>query len=937
MKNLLNPKWIIIINTLPIVVLFFLYFSEFTIIKTLLNEESIKLWKIFGWSLASVGITNLIYAIYLILRKKKTSIFYGFIALPSYTLLIYLSFFYSEKIIPSSIPQWMIPENMVVYVSTFLMPTLIYSLFILVYYFTSNKKEYEIWKSFIMVILIPILWYLFSHLSFQFNRSLFGTHTTIIMVIIGTFLFLFFLIRSLYLLTIKKNIKWKKHNLAWKIPISIILPLLGLAVNRGFLLDQHRLSDLNVFGNFSNNWFYLLALINGILICIPDFKNKFYRLFLFFARSISFAFTLYFFLVFLPFLPLSVIAIIAFGLGFLMLTPLLLFVIHTNELSKDFNYLNAYFSKKILWVISIIGFLVIPFTITVNNIKDSAILTESLEYIYTPNYSKKYQIDASSLAKTLNTLKQHKSSFSGGFFWHQTPYLSTYFNWLVLNNLTLSNTKINRIENVFFGKSTTYIPSSESPSNKNVKITDIKTRSYYDEEKKAWVSWIDLEITNLTDSRLLSEYATTFSLPTGCWISDYYLYVENQKEMGILSEKKSAMWIFSQIKNTNKDPGILYYLIGDKVAFRVFPFNSNEVRKTGIEFIHKEPITITIDGHLIELGEENKYTNNTIETDNAIYIPVNQKEKLKQIKRKPYFHFIVDTSINVENKKILNKKINQVIGNHKELCENAKISYVNKYITTSDLETNWEDQLAVQKQEGGFYLDRAIKKTLIDSYQSTSNSYPVMVVVTDNFQNAIIEEDYSNYKIAFPESNTFFVLKNEGLLEPHSLISNPMYTLSLPVQYTFNDTVLYYESKDKTIYYIKNNKKPSIILKKGEFNHPVFKVSKKNWNSALTMQGMWLSQVLHPETTNKEGFKLVKNSFISNIMTPVTSFLVLENEAQKAMLKKKQEQVLSSNQSFDLSEDSLSMSEPSTTIMLVLLIFVFIYFERKKKRIKNIS
>ena len=65
-------------------------------------------------------------------------------------------------------------------------------------------------------------------------------------------------------------------------------------------------------------------------------------------------------------------------------------------------------------------------------------------------------------------------------------------------------------------------------------------------------------------------------------------------------------------------------------------------------------------------------------------------------------------------------------------------------------------------------------------------------------------------------------------------------------------------------------------------------------------------------------------------MSPVTSYLVVENEAQKAMLKKKQEQVLSSNQSLDLDEDSQRMPEPNLVILTVILI-LFLYYKHYKK------
>lgn len=938
MRNLLNPKWLFVINTIPLVVLFFLFFGQFNIIKTLLEESSIQLWKSFGLSLGVLGLLNFAYAVYLTLKKKNVSIWFGLIALLCYIPFIYLYGYHLDKIIPFSIPQWMVSGNIFLYVGTFLMPTLAYSLFILVSHFTSENKEHKAWVNFLIAIGIPVTGYLFSQIIlplWQRVESEFSIHILVVIIISATLVFLFFLIRGVYILAIKKADVWLKYHLTWKIPIAIVLPLLGLLVNNGLLFNNFGTSNSGIFGDFNNTWFYILAVTNGILVCLPNLENKVYRLLLFIGRSITFAYTFYFFLVFLPFLPLSVIAIIAIGTGFLMLTPLLLFVIHINELSKDFNYLRTLFSKRLIIGISLLGFLIIPAFITATYLKDKCVLNETLSYLYSPDYSKQYGIDKNSLQKTLNVIKSHKDhrESRGGIFGNGIPYLSSYFNWLVIDNLTLSDSKINTIEKIFFGNASFEL-RPENIQNDNVQISNISTNSTYDKTQNAWKSWVDLEITNKSGNDWFSEYATTIDLPEGCWISDYYLYVGDIKEPGILAEKKSAMWIFSQIRNENRDPGILYYLTGNKVAFRVFPFAKDEVRKTGIEFLHKEPIKLNIDNNVIELGniEETIYEN--IETENIAYVSAQQKQKLKSTKRKPYFHFLVNVSINQSrNSTDFIKRIEQVLETNKPLSENAQISFVNCYINSTTIDNDWKGQYENETFEGGFYLDRAIRTTLFNAYQDKSKTYPVIVVVTDSIQNAVLDKDFADFKFAFPESNLFFNLDKNGILQEHSLTEKPIKELpEIHRECMFCETVLEYKLSDNSTAFLPNNNEPSIILKKNIFEVSESEIKEKNWQSALTMQGQWTSQILHPEISDKEWLKMVKYSFISKVMTPVTSYLVVENEAQKAMLKKKQEQALSGNKSLDLGEDTQRMSEPSLILLTILLVLAIWYREKRKRQ-----
>ncbi|MDF1699479.1 MAG: MSEP-CTERM sorting domain-containing protein, partial [Saprospiraceae bacterium] len=630
MRNLLNPKWLFVINTFPIVVLFFLLNGQFTIIKSLLEENSIDLWNHFAITLGVLGILNFVFALYLTMKKKTVPIWYGLAALLCYIPFMYLYGYHFNDIIPFSIPNWMISGNPFVYVGTFLMPTLVYSLFVLVLYCTPNNKEHRAWVNFLIAIGIPILGYLFTQSILPLWKIIdqrFGEHALLILFISGTLVFLFFLVRSIFILANKKGKAWQKYQLAWKIPIALVFPLLGLSVNNGQLFNQFGPNEMGIFGDFNNSWFYILAVINGIFVCLPNLENKTYRLLLFIGRSVTFAYTFYFFIVFLPFLPLSVFAIVLVGTGFLMLTPLVLLVIHVNELSKDFNYLKPLYSQKLVIAVFAIGFLILPSCITKSYLEDKSVLNETLSYIYSPDYSKQYDIDAGSLQNTLNVIKSHKDRRNNdlGILGNGTPYLSAYFNWLVMDNLTLSDSKINTLEKIFFG-TTSFQLRPENNRDNQVQISDISSTSTYDKTQKAWRSWVDFEITNTDENFRLAEYATTFDLPVGCWISDYYLYVGDKKEPGILAEKKSAMWIFSQIRNRNRDPGILYYLTGNRLAFRVFPFSKNEVRKTGIEFLHKEPVTFTFDDKVVELGNSAETNYEKVENNAIIYLSTKEKQ-----------------------------------------------------------------------------------------------------------------------------------------------------------------------------------------------------------------------------------------------------------------------------------------------------------------------
>lgn len=427
MRNLLNPKCLLLVNTLPSVLLFMLFYGQYQIIHSLLDEEHIKLWKIFSVVFTFFSLSHLVFALFFIAKNKTVPAYYGLVALLAYVPYLYCYMRYAHEMIPWSIPTWMLPENVGLQVSTFLMPTIMYALLVLVIHLTDIAKAQKAWHNFLLALGVPFGWYLWFTLlmpTLRGNFEGFNEQLYIILFITSTVLFLFFLLRAIYILVINKSAFWTSNQLLWKIPIALVFPLLGLALNNGFI--QGGVGE-NIFGNFKNYWFYILAILNGIFVCLPNLEQPIYRIALFIARSITFAYTFYFFLVFLPYLPLSIIAVFALGFGFLMLTPLLLIVVHSKMLLDDFRFLKKDFSNAFLLSIMTLGALLIPSLIVVSYLQDRHQLHESLDYLYSPDYTRDYVINKRSLNATLQQIKNHKQSNNSFMGRSDTPYLSSLF------------------------------------------------------------------------------------------------------------------------------------------------------------------------------------------------------------------------------------------------------------------------------------------------------------------------------------------------------------------------------------------------------------------------------------------------------------------------------------------------------------------------------
>jgi hypothetical protein len=915
MRNILRPAWLLFINTLPVALMAWIYYSNYRIIESLLSGETIARWIRYGVWLGALWIIHLVYTVILIYKKRTLPGWYGAAALILYIPLLYLYYTEMDAFIPWNIPGWMMPEDISIYAGTFIMPTLAHGLFVLVVSLTHRFEKKNAGINFLLTVLIPLTWYLFFQVILPLWKNVafgsFGTHVAIIITICGTVLFLFFLARFVYILFVQQNGIAPVYNVVWKFVLGVIFPVVGLLVN----------AEYKVFGDFNADWFYILAVINGVAITIPNPENKRMRFALFVIRSITFSFIFYFFVVFLPYLPLSVIAIVAIGTGFLMLTPLALMIVQSNMMADDFRSLLTFYPKKFLVAVMLAGFCTLPLIITMVYRYEKHLLAQALDHVYAPDLSlqEENKIDAEQLSGVLQKIRAHKRRRVD--FERQTPFLTTYYNWLVLDNITLSEDKIGLLKAVFTGEP--LLARQEDQAlirSDNVRISNVTTHSVYDEKQQAYKSEIALEITNKTISQ--AEFVTTFELPEGCWISNYYLWIENEKVYGLLAEKKAATWIYQLITSYRRDPGILYYLTGNKIALRVFPLEAMQTRKTGFEVLHKEPVRFQIGQHTVALGDPERpvaLKDGVVKAGKSIYLSPEAKKILPAVSRAPRDHFIIDCSAGNEHNATgyISRIENYARENGIDL-NRSRFLLTNAYADFFDDWSGAKESLKRKTFEGGFFLERSLEKICVDNYRRLSPEYPRIVVVTDSFPRALLRKDLRDLRFTFPESDIFYELTAQSNAVPHSLIDHPAVATEEPLKHY---AVAAWPDALHPKAYLRLDDQASIVLDESQssdqtdFNH-------HRWQTALALNGEWLAHVLHPEKSDDTWRPLVKKSFQSQIMAPVTSFISLENDAQRKALLKKQEELLNAKSTLDAGEET-RMSEPGMVLIgIILALFI---------------
>lgn len=922
MKKILNP-WLIIPTTiLPLTFLILLMIRQFSLIRSLLESGQIQTWLYFTSALSLITFTSLILAGYHVIRKKDISRVSLLFILLSNLAYLYLFFNHLKYLLPFIIPRWM-NGDLIVFASIALpMIPMTFSVIALAIQSAEKNEHPKIWKNIIIVLSIPLLWFIINQTILRVwnpGQTEFLTQSLIILMITMTVIFYYHLVKLLYHLLRNHNHFFIKNKLYFLIPITLILPMFGLLINNGVIPFQSELHSM-FFGNFSHPWFYILTTLNALFLCIPPGHHPLTRLLLFFAKSITYCFSLYFFMIFLPMAPLSIVLIILIGIGFLVLAPLLLFIVHSYQLMHDFKHLSPHFGKKKTLSLLIIGLAVIPAIITIRYHQDRKQLDQMLEYTFYPDYEKEYNFNTEKAADLIGKLNNSSSGFQLYFNQNGQPGLDQYYQHIVLDDMILRrDIKDQLLETFAYGPSK-QTPETQRQQTGKVKLTNIKTNTTYDTTGKYFVSNIELTLkADSTQNR--HEYHTRFLVPAGTCINDYYLYILGKKVPGLLSEKKSAAWIYSQITSEGRDPGLLSYdNNSNALILNIFPFRANETRTTGFRLLHRNTFNLNIDNFTITLGDSLHDNDRVTRLNNITYISAKAKSKLPLVHRTPYLHFIVDCSQNGNDyKEDFIRQISQITSQKSEWAAGAKVSLCGTFTQTYPITSGWKTKLKNQPASETFFAERAMRKEITGNYIKAENKFPVFIILTHHFEKAILGQ-LADLAFAFPDNNIFYLAGTGQSLTACTLDSiSPRPDIK---EWSQPSPVRKYSAPGNKTCYLSDDSTPAITVT-GRIDLSQLNNTGNLWEKGLYFQAIKMHHLLYPCLAATEWTDVVRSSQQTGILSTYTSFIALENDAQREMLMRKQKLGLKSNIAFDHGEYTMNMSEPAYLYALLGLILLF--------------
>ena len=699
---------------------------------------------------------------------------------------------------------------------------------------------------------------------------------------------------------------------------ALAIPVGGLLLNREI-----------PFPNDFQAWeVYMLTAVNAIVLLLASWQHARRPVFSFGLLCATLPFTLYFFVVFLPFLPLSVIGVVLMGAGFLVLAPTLLLILHLRLLNKARRG-----SRRRHFAAGAICFLLLPGFFTVRSLADKAALNAALDYVYAPVIKEGSIRYSSSLVNLRRALANHRSYKNGIYY----PLLSDYYAWLVFDNLVLPDDKLGRLEKVFLGETRAAVSSdptrrgsgifggSTNRQRNHMPRQSSPPRTVAEESldlrltpSEAGATLVTCSLTLKNNGETNAEYAHRLRLPAGIFVSGFRLYVDGKPVPGRITEKKTALWVYTMIRDSERrDPGLLFYNTPDELELRVFPVVAGKPSVVEMDFL----VPAGLDA--ASLAEHSNDPAAVLMRIGALLRPVRVSSERGSViaggfsanpppptQRAPYLHVIVDRSADNGFDGDLPVALAQLAARY-PAARPPRVTLANyETVALPDAQAVTTASLAALPLRGGFAPDLALAQAirrhreieLDGATGQTPPPRPVFVILSrknpDQAPAPGVAEAWLDLLPAL-EVQGFDATGSFTTWPVSGDIDIPLLRLGKSIRPLVPGRMLRFKNAqaDAPLEYW------SPMAEKWKSVASVTLVDVTSpWAKAVALH---LAQQDHDRTPGDAGIDLktlVKESRDTGVMLPSTSYIVVENSAQSRMLDVSERQKLDQNAALSFKE-----------------------------------
>ncbi|HEY5791672.1 MAG TPA: MSEP-CTERM sorting domain-containing protein, partial [Chthoniobacterales bacterium] len=738
--------------------------------------------------------------------------------------------------------------------------------------------------------------------------------------------------------------------------VALLGPLGGLLLNQWIRFPS----------DFQMPAVYALAILNGLLLVLPNFSHPLLHRAVWLAQCAMFAFTAYFFAVFLPLLPLAPLSLLFLGFGSLMYVPSLLFLLHGYRLLDGFRAEVRDGGKWLPALLGISALLAWPAGYTLQARGDRAALHQALDYLQYPDYSRNARFSGSLGA--LHSSLIHIRDFKQGFY---LPYLSEYYNWLAFDNLTLSQNKLDALAKTFFGQPLPKLEAKqdfalflrgngrarnvsealggiqgERPS-ANAVIENITTATKLDRGMARTTAAITIH----NPAAGATEFQSAISMPPGVMISGMWLTIGTERVPGRIFEERSALWVYQKITEVRpvaRDPAILRYTGPAVAELRVYPVESGAPRQVEVEFLYPDGLDPDIRIGARELAIAPSETPSApslgVSGDGSFSVTLPEKAAaaFPKVSRKPYLHFLVDVSANSKfrDPELLKEAIRQAAGAFPSApsAREARLSFVN--FETRDF--GMDGRLPISELlnlpandfrpprdffRGGFLGFRAVKETLWRHHRALSasdgqalKSFPRIVILHGSSDPMPPDEtgNLAEFARLLPDSAGFWSFKNGNLpMEFTPFDPRHQGEDDRPVRIFQVGGERFAASLDGPVSYTSIRAAISSLEKIEAFDAasgrfvpagpPLVQPASPDYNRAIGPWSLEFGRIFEPFAHRGDALgTLLKLCRETGILVPSVAYMVVENTAQWRILERTEKKALKGH-------EALALSEPAVT------------------------